>query len=64
MLADLQPRVFEGLWAGVANVFSNQWGLWEDLRAGKKSVSEVVEEYTPFFNQQCEIENANRGKNK
>ena len=64
MLADLQPRVFEGLWAGVANVFSNQWGLWEGLRAGKKSVTEVVEEYTPFFNQQCEIENQNRGKEK
>jgi len=60
MLADLQPRVFEGLWAGVANVFSNQWGLWEDLRAGKKEVSEIIETYTPFFEQQCEIENANR----
>ena len=64
MLADLRPRVFEGLWAGVANVFSNQWGLWEDLRAGKKEVSEIIETYTPFFEQQCEIENANRGQNK
>lgn len=60
MLADLQPRVFEGLWAGVANVFSNQWGLWEDLRAGKKGVTEIVQTYTPFFEQQCEIENSNR----
>ncbi len=62
MLDDLQPRVYEGLWAGVANVFSNQWGLWEDLRKGKQSVTEVLNTYTPFFEQQCEVENTHRKK--
>ncbi len=60
MLDDLQPRVYEGLWAGVANVFKNQWGLWEDLRKGKQSVTEVVQTYTPLFTQQCELENTHR----
>jgi len=64
MIEDLKARVFEGLWPGVANVFKNQWGLWQDLQAGKKEVSEIIETYTPFFEQQCEIENANRGQNK
>lgn len=60
MLDDMRSKVRESVWAGVGNTWSIQWDFWTALRGSKKTVSELINNYKPVFDQQCEVENSYR----
>jgi len=60
MFVDMQSRLREGVWEGVGNVWSTQWDMWTALRNNKGTVKEFSEQWKPYIEQQCDLENSYR----
>ncbi len=57
MLDDIRLKVKQQLWSGVGNVWGTQWDFWGAVEK-MQSVSELLAQYTPWLQAQCDTENA------
>ena len=59
MIADCSRQAQLPIFMGVGNLWHAQWDFWGAVKGGRSTPTEIVVQYKPLFDVQCEIENSN-----